>query len=182
MRSPLIAFSLVAAAVSPSLAAHSNSPKFGRSVTHPRVTEVDNSSPGSLHLKRAGLGLDKLTGGNPIDAILPQGADASNSKPGASKANANSNDYLAGADTSLPFSPSNNPASAALPPSVPDPAAIPSSELGNVPVTPAEPAPPANPYGNGQQNAGPATNDGPSGRHAPSRAEIEHMVGSGGAW
>ncbi|KAH9835726.1 uncharacterized protein C8Q71DRAFT_763180 [Rhodofomes roseus] len=183
MRSPLLAFSLVAAAVSPSLAAsHPNSPKFGRSVTHPRVTEVQNPGAESLHLKRSGLnglGLNKLegSGANPVDMILPQGAAAAPpSKAGASKADAGSNDnfdpFAGGEDPNLPVDPSD----------VPDPSTIPASELDNVPVTPAtpaEPAQPANPNGNGQQD--PAS-DGSRGRHAPNRAEIEKMFGSGGEW
>lgn len=160
MRSPLITFSLVAAAVSPSLAAaHSNSPKFGRSITHPRVTEVENASPGSLNFKRSGmngLGLDKLTAGNPIDELLPQGAAASSSKPAPSKAD--------GDTPSLPFDPSD-PASAA---NIPDPETIPSAGLANVPSAPVEPAQPASPYSGGQQNAPASNDDGVPGRHVPS--------------
>ncbi|KAH9937513.1 uncharacterized protein B0H18DRAFT_1113337 [Fomitopsis serialis] len=192
MRSPLIAFSLVAAAVSPSLAAsHPNSPKFGRSVTHPRVTEVQSPGGESLQFKRSGmngLGLDKLTGSganpvnkltgsaaNPIDMVLPQGAAAAPApKPGASKADAGNTDPF-----DLPFDPTNNP------PTIPDPETVAPGALGNVPVSPAEPAQPGNPYGSGQGNGNAAPdgdNNGTPGRHTPNREEIEQMFGSGGAW
>lgn len=172
MRSPLIAFSLVAAAVSPSLAAaHPSSPKLGRSVAHPHVTEGDNGSPGPLRFKRSGvngLGLNKLIGsGNPIDTILPQGAPSPS--PPNTGTQPGSDNPLASED--LPGVPDTSNPAAVIPASVPSPAAaVPSSALGNVPATPAtpatpaEPASPANPYENGQPGA---SNDMVSSEHVP---------------
>ena len=170
MRSPLIAFSLVAAAVSPSLAAaHSSSPKLGRSVAHPRVTEGDNASPGPLRFKRSGvngLGLNKLIDSkNPIDMVLPNGASSppnTGTQPGSDSPLASGN---------LPSVPDTSDPAADIPASVPSPeAAIPSSALGTVPATPATPSPPAtpmepaNPNGNGQSGA---SNDMVSSEHVP---------------
>lgn len=173
MRSPLIAFSLVAAAVSPSLAAaHSNSPKFGRSVAHPHVAEVDNASPGALRFKRSGvngLGLNKLTGsGNPLDELLPQGAPVPsppnpNSDAGTHKDSGSEDPF---ASAGLPVDPTANNPTSAVPAGVPNPGTVPSSELGNVPAPPIEPATPANPYGNGQQGAT-SNNDMVSSEHVP---------------
>ncbi|EPT04164.1 hypothetical protein FOMPIDRAFT_1014069 [Fomitopsis schrenkii] len=185
MRSPLIAFSLVAAAVSPTLATvHSNSPKFGRSVAHPRLTQVSNASPGPLRFKRSGvngLGVDPTNvAGNVLDEILPQGAPApqSNSDPETQKGSVDE-DPVASDDPTA-----NNP-TAAVPGSDMDADAgtIPSSPLGDGHAPPLEPVSPANPYGNDHSGAAPGNNDAVSGGHVPNRAEIGKMFGpEGGAW
>ena len=180
MRSPLIAFSLVAAAVSPSLAAaHSNSPKFGRSVAHPRVNEVDSASPGPLRFKRSGvngLGLNKLTGsGNPLDEILPQGAPSANPPDADAGSHDDSGSEDPFASEGLPVDPTAANPTAAVPAAVPDPGTIPSG-LPNVPAPPVEPVSPANPYGNGQPGAS-NNNDVVSSEHVPNSKSPTPMLG-----
>ncbi|KAI0728661.1 hypothetical protein C8Q72DRAFT_795187 [Fomitopsis betulina] len=183
MRSPLIAFSLVAAAVSPTLASvHSNSPNFGRSIAHSRVTEVDNASAGPMRFKRSGLtglGLNKFaSGGNPLDEVLPQDASA------ASTPSLNSDAATHSGDPD-PFSSENlhtvNNAAAAVP-SVAA-ATTPSNALGSVPASAVEPVAPANPY-SGSQVAAATDNNAvvpAGGGYVPNRAELEKTFGPGGA-
>ncbi|KAL6304257.1 hypothetical protein BKA93DRAFT_825986 [Sparassis latifolia] len=156
MRSPIIAFSIMAATVSPTLvSAMPTSPNMNTAVTHPRITEVQQGA-NALPLRRqlpAGLpGPGSVPGGVPGLGLLadpptpPQPGPPSNAKSATNLDTTDITPYTEDAGGSIPTDPVSDAAVPSDPVSnaetVSNASAIPSNAQDVPGVVPKEPAEP----------------------------------------